>query len=78
VQEVRPVSGQLPRDRGRILAHPNNPRASGRRRADARGEYERPVTALPQLVDQVRDHDGDGLLGWWDASGHDGRSHARC
>lgn len=78
VQEVRPVAGQLWRDRGRIaLAHPNNPRASVRRRADARGVYERPVTALHQLVDQVRDQDGDGLLGWWEVSGHDGRSHAR-
>jgi len=36
---------------------------------------ERPVTTPHQLVDQVRDRGGDGLLGRWDVSGHDGRSH---
>ena len=77
MHDVRPVAGQLPRDRsGVALAHPHHPDAAVRGRADARGENERPVTAPHQLVDQVRDRDGDGLLGWWEVSGHDGRSHA--
>jgi len=33
------------------------------------------VTTPHQLVDQVRDRGGDGLLGRWEVSGHDGRSH---
>ena len=72
--QVGAAAGREPDDGSATARTPRT--TPGRCRADVRGEYERPVTASHQLVDQVRDRDGDGLLGWWEVSGHDGRSHA--